>query len=634
MPQINVPGIGEVFADGFAEEQTMQRILSVLASADNVNSADAQRDLANKSKEASSGIFGLGRAVDKTSNQTKQGGQSLSAGLNSATTASAIFSRDLRRSASALSLSFSDLQSKPFALAQTVTDTLSKLASTGTIASTAIGALGGVAMADLFGVDGVLGKSLAGVGGAVTGFLSGATVPAMSAVAGFLFEKLNATSQAFMSVQKSGALLGGSFIEFRNFAHNANLTMAEFNNIFQKNGEAMASFGGQTERGAREFARANMAVNQLAGRELRALGFNFEDIGNVTAEVLQNFGEAGIAIDRTAIGTRAFAETVADAARQTKLMATLTGRSIDQQKEQERAQRKDAQVQASIAKLGPQQQKNIRDLITAFPQMRDVILDQVTFGSATSKNALMMANAMPQTTKAFTETVDGIKDGSLQAVEAFTKMAKSGDLARGELLNSADMTILSRFSNNEFLKTVEGAFLNLQQLTTSSINNTVRDVAADLTKLQSGQNAATNALLDLQDENRKLAMSLSKLTTNMLKNSDGIVGFVSAATGAITSGIQKLNQVAGIDSRSNVGGYNTEIGTQIDGKLNFSTQANSPGNPANNSTPNNTSSNLTNTGNPIIDARNKQFLDKLDELIGATKRGSGSLIDTIKQYMQ
>lgn len=632
MPQINVPGIGEVFADGFAEEQTMQRILSVLSSADNVNSADAQRDLADKSKEASSGILGLGRAVDKAGDQTRQGGQTFAAGLNSATSASAIFSRDLRRSASALSMSFSDLQAKPFALAQTMTEVIGKLAQNNRVFSSLVGALGGTAIADMLGADGPIAKSLAGAGGAIAGFLSTATVPMMAAIAGFLFEKLNATSTAFMSVQKSGALLGGSFIEFRNFAHNANLTMGEFNNIFQKNSEAMATFGGQTERGAREFARANMAVNNLAGRELRALGFNFEDIGNVTAEVLQNFGEAGVAIDRTAIGTRAFAETVADAARQTKIMATLTGRSIDQQKEQERAQRRDAQVQATIARLGPQQQKNIRDLITAFPQMRDLILDQVTFGSATSKNALMMANAMPETTRAFAETVDGIKDGSLQAVDSFVKMAKSGDLARGELLNNADMTILSRFSNNEFLKTIEGSFLNLQQLTTAAINNTVRDVGADLEKAQSGMNAATNALLNLQDANRKLGMSLSKLTTNMLKNSDGIVEFVATGTNAITAGIQKLNRVAGIDSRSNVGPYNTEIGAQIREVAETNNQIMSPGAMGGVANTSNTSSSLTNTGNPIIDARNKQFLDKLDELIAATKRSGSGIMDTISKY--
>tara|TARA_B100001057_G_scaffold196076_1_gene196808 strand:- start:52 stop:1977 length:1926 start_codon:yes stop_codon:yes gene_type:complete len=629
LPQINVPGIGEVFADGFAEEQTMQRILAVLASADNVNSADAQRDLAAASKAATGGIFGFGRTVDKTADQTKQGGQTLAAGLNSANTASAIFSRDLRRSATALSSSFSDLQSKPFALAQTVTETFTKLATGSKLVSAAVGGLLGTAIADMAGFSKKIGAALGLAGGALTE----AAVPLAGAVAGFLFEKLNAASGSFLEVQKSGALLGGSLVDFRNNAHNANLTMAEFNNIFKQNGEVMASFGGQTNRGAREFARANMALNRLHGVELRTLGFSFEDLGQATAEMMQNFAMSGVAIDNTAIQTQALAEATANQIRQQKTVAVLTGRSIEQQKQAERAQRKDAQVQAALARLGPQQRQEIERLISAFPEMRSTILDITTFGNITSKDAAMLSASLPSLTQGIVDTVKGIKSGGASegTAMAFKRFAENNQSIQQEFLNNADLIATTgRFTTNEFVKVTENSFLMSQQVMAKSINQTVNDVVDDFKKLQTGQNAATKALIGLQDENRKLGMSLSKLTTEMLRNSSGIVSFISDITSGLNTGIITFARTLGITpGQTIVGPYNAELDSQFsDFAPPADNQANSPGNPANN---------LVTTNNQptnILDQRNQALMSKLDELIAATKRGSGSLIDTIKQYMQ
>lgn len=631
MPQINVPGIGEVFADGFAEEQTMQRILAVLASADNVNSADAQRDLAAASKAATGGVFGFGRTVDRAADQTKQGGQTLAAGLNSANTASAIFSRDLRRSAGALSSSFSDLQSKPFALAQTVTETFTKLATGSKVVSAAVGGLLGTAIADMAGFSKTIGAALGLAGGALTE----AAVPLAGAVTGFLFEKLNAASGAFLEVQKSGALLGGSLIDFRNNAHNANLTMAEFNNIFKQNGEAMASFGGQTNRGAREFARANMELNRLHGVELRTLGFSFEDLGQATAEIMQNFAMSGIAIDNTAIQTKALAEATANQVRQQKTVAVLTGRSIEQQKQAERAQRKDAQVQAALARLGPQQRQEIERLISAFPEMRSTILDITTFGGITSKDAAMLSASLPTLTQGIVDTVQGIKSGGAGegTAMAFKRFAENNKAIQDDFLNNADLIAQLRpgGATNEFVKVTENTFLMSQQVMAKSINKTINDVVDDFTKLQTGQNAATKALINLQDENRKLGMSLSKLTTEMLRNSNGVVSFISDITSKLNTGVITFAQTLGINpGQTRVGGYNAELDSSFsDFAPAASNQANSPGNPTNNTIPNS-----NNTSNNLIDQRNKALMDKLDELIATTKRGSGSLVDTIKQYLQ
>ena len=563
LPTINVPGIGEVFADGFAEEQTMNRILAVLQSSDNANSPEAQQRLASAANTASSSVFNFSKRTQKAGDDTSQAGSRVVQGLSSAGAAATSYGRTMRQATQGVVQSFDQIEKQPFALAQSLTNMVLKagesLTGSGIFGRIVGGGLS-AGLAKLF-TDDSLKIGLTGVLGAALGKN---LVPVMSAITGFLFEKLNSTSQAFFDVQRSGALLGGSLIDFRNFAHNANLTMGEFTNIFKNNGEAMASFGGQTNRGAREFSRATEAVMKN-NRELRTLGFSFEDIGMATADFMENLALSGVAINRSAVNTSEFAEAVATSIRQQKIVATLTGRSIEQQKQAERQQRKDAQVQAAIARLGPAQRDEIQRLISAFPEMRSVILDQVTFGQTISKDALMITGVLPTMTAGIEDATQGILNNTGMTASAFRNFAENNQAMRTEFLGSADMVAqLGRFTNNTFVKTAQDSIIMAQQATASAINKTINDVRDDLAKLQGGTNSATNALIGLQDENRKLALTLSKLTTEMLRNSSGVVNFISELTSGLNTGVIKIANFLGLQpGQTRVGPFNRELQTQF-----------------------------------------------------------------------
>ena len=75
MPTIDVPGIGQVFAEGFAEEQTMQRILAALQGRDSSDGATVS------TQRTQSAINQLGSTVQKTGASVQDGGQRASAGL-------------------------------------------------------------------------------------------------------------------------------------------------------------------------------------------------------------------------------------------------------------------------------------------------------------------------------------------------------------------------------------------------------------------------------------------------------------------------------------------------------------------------------------------------------------------------
>ena len=531
MPNINVPGIGEVYADGFAEEQTMQRILAVLSSADNANSAEAQTRLADASQRASTAVFGLGNAGTIASQATKRGSKEAEQGLTQAGRSGREFSTLMKSSSRTFISNFSRLDKDPFAATQ-----------------------------GLVKVIGAAGDSLSKI--PYLGTVLGGVTTAAAAAVGFVLEKMTATAQAFDKVQSTGALLGGSLLQLRINAHASSLTMSEFGNIFAKNGEAMASFGGQTLRGAREFARANQTLQEFHGVQLRQLGISFEDMGMATAEMIQNFALSGVSIQNAGIETKEFAIATANQVRLQKISAALTGRSIDQQKEAERQLRRDAAVQSAIQRLSGPTQAAIKNLIATMPQFKDVILDQIQGGTLMHKNSLMMAGMAPLQVEAMQETVEAIKSGATNAgPEFFKKLTDQSPAILREVQNQGDIAQLIRFSSNQFVQFAATTFPDAQKLMTASINNTVKDVMSDMERTLTDANATSKALFELEKENRKLAMAISSLTTGLLGRTNGITSMIALATKTATSGIEFLNKMFGAPStnQTSVGEGNTEV---------------------------------------------------------------------------
>lgn len=556
MPTIDVPGIGSVFADGFAEESTMQRILAAIQGQENGGGATVT------TQRTQSAITQLGSTVQKTGASVQDGGQRATSGLMMVGPAAQRLSSNLTASSRSLSQSFESAAQAPFAFANTVVQMGAKIAGDSKILTTAIGAIGGAAMADLFGQDGPIAKTVAAALGGTAGALFGdATTTALAGIAGFLFEKLNATTDAFFKVQSTGAILGGSLIQLRTNAHASNLTMAEFTNVMAKNSEQMASFGGQTIKGAREFARANQRLTQLHGQELLQLGVSFEDMGMATSDMMQQFARSGIAIESAGVNTREFAQATRNQITQQKIVAALTGRSIEQQKQAERAQRKDAVVQASLQRLAPEQRAEMERLISAFPHLKDAILDQAVFGTATSAEALRQVSVFPTAMNGIAGAVDDITAGIGGAGDAFVKSAQFSDEIQAENLAAGDMiATLGRFTSNALVKTATDSFVPMQELMMASINKTAKNVAADMARIGSASNAATAEITKMIVANRAVGMSLSNLTTGVLSNSDGIVSVLSSAMNGIADTANNFALRMGLPTSTAAGPFNSEVG--------------------------------------------------------------------------
>ena len=229
-------------------------------------------------------------------------------------------------------------------------------------------------------------------------------------------------------------------------------------------------------------------------------------------------------------------------------------------------------------------------------------------------------------TDAFIQGSKDIMSGSTGAFESLSALSQNSDVIQGELDNM-DMVIsqISRFTNNELVKTMEASFLDFRKLAVGAMNKTGRDIVTDMAQVGSESNKATNALIDLQVENRKLAMNLSTLTTQFLANSSGIVGFLGAATGALNDGIAKLKDMAGITPGTNVGGFNTEVLGNVTTQLgNIQSQAEEENNITN--TTGTAGASSANTANKTLTVSDPVLQNQINELT-KVMRSTNSRVD-------
>jgi hypothetical protein len=369
LPSIEVPGIGYIDANGFAEEQTMQRILAAIQGQDGGGGGGAgMGTLAAGANKAGSSLRSLSSS-----------GLQASGALSDASGAIKSSGNDIRAAQIRYARSLKDVQG------------MTRAAATGPLET--INAMFGGLKNYVSGSGGLLdqldGNVTSALGAVVKGLFDTAAL-----IGGSLVGDLNAMGKEFREAQQAGALLGGDMVAFRTAAVTAGLSMTEFNSILKRQGNDFARFAGQTRVGALEFMRQNADLINTQGSDLLRLGLNFEDMGSRTAEFLGTLTLAGEGIDKFRYDTGSLSMAIRQQVVQQKALAAINGTTLEQERDKQRAARQDMVLQASLNGLNAKNKDEINNLVAAYPQIATAIKEIAVFGSVTTEAGAMqmMAN--------------------------------------------------------------------------------------------------------------------------------------------------------------------------------------------------------------------------------------------------
>ena len=213
--------------------------------------------------------------------------------------------------------------------------------------------------------------------------------PVFAAVAGAADDVV----ASYRAVAQTGATFGGSISNFATAASQAGMSMAEFGSMIQKNGNAMTAFGTTTEGGASNFARVSKQLRSTSS-ELYALGFSTQDINQGLASYGALMKSQGLQ------GKKSNAELAQGAKTYLKEMDALakaTGQSRAQVEESMAAMAKDAQFQASMSGLGEGVRNSFLAVTGGLPKgLETFAKDIMSTGTATTEENQKLMAMMPQ----------------------------------------------------------------------------------------------------------------------------------------------------------------------------------------------------------------------------------------------
>jgi len=532
-------GTEQVILENAAQEETLQRLVEIARggfgdTSSGLNAANRAATGASQGlKRAGSSAESMAASADSAGDQLGRVGSAMGSYANS-----------IDRSASRMATGMRSMADNPFMVADTLVNVMDSFRDAG-LKAKILATAGGAAAGALFTAGD---KMTGGIAGGLLG-LSATVAPGLTAMfAGMFVKVLKDTTENFINLQKNGAILGGSLTDARLAAHGSGLSMKQFTNVMGKAGSEMSVFGGQTLRGAKMFGDLNSAVIKgQTGRRLLQLGIGFEDMGVRTAEMIAHLSESGISFESNAVAVDAAKKRVVELAMQQKTLAAINGTTIEQEKEKQRMQRKDAQLNAIMLGMGEKEREGIQQLTAQFPQFGQFIKETVAFGGPVSKGALMQQAQMGATTDALGQTIAEIQAGGGKgAVDALKELQKTSPALQADLQNQAELVKLSLVSQNDFIQTATNNFQSQFEMFNKANNDVIGSITDDFEKLKNGSDDLTNTVVSLQQNQQQLTVEMTKTATALISQSGAVQDILVGTTRTLNNTLTVLNESMGV----------------------------------------------------------------------------------------
>jgi len=532
----------QVRLDNAAQEDTLRRIEDLLGRG-LFNADGSIASLGNSADRTAGKLDNAGRSADDLADSTEGASQSMQASMKQFDT----FQKSLARSTVRVSGSLGNLARSPVEVHKALLGVASDLMDSGRVLGSIMGATLGAAITDM--VDGGIS---AGITASLTGGVMGALAPALTGalagvVGGAFLQILEDTATGFNKIQQAGGLLGGSMLNARIASHSAGLTMEQFSNVMQKSSQEMAMFGGQTIRGAAAFADFSKSVTTgETGTNMLRMGVSFEEMGVRTAEFMAHLVESGVNLQTQGFSASAAAKSVEQLTKQQKALAAINGTTLDQEREKQRAARKDAQLNASMIGLTQDQRQGMQQLVSQFPQFSQFIKETVAFGGPVSKASLMQVSQMGATTDALGNTIEQIMAGGGQgAIDAFKQLQETSPLLQRDLENQAELVKLGLVTQNEFINVANQNFQDQFELFNKSQQRVVDSITEDFDKMAEGADNLTTTMINLQQKQQESLNNIADIATKLTSQSDGIGATMLGIAEMVRTGTAALNTTLG-----------------------------------------------------------------------------------------
>lgn len=366
--------------------------------------------------------------------------------------------------------------------------------------------------------------------------------------AGTLLEKLGKfvdfNASIFKTLAQNGATFGGSVIKLREAAVEANMPLLQFVDLVQQNSKGLAGLFGTVDQSMPTLQRFTRELRDRTINELSQFGLNLEETAEFGATVLELERARGNA-DR--IRSMDLASITVDYTKNLVKLSKLTGASVSELDQQNKALSVNGAFQAQLAGMAPEEANRLNNMVASLGAV-DGNLGQLAM------ELIALGAPITETSRNLTAMSGGaIND----AILAFSR--GNGDVE--SLMNAL------RASANEAIKTGEGfgdaAFAGGSfGEGLSALAKLAGGQSEMLDKEMGARDANTQALVAATDKLQKLEVQAEKAGLAIAK------AFIETVPHRIDKGLDMLTAlIAGEEGKGGLAGAITDIMEKLRGLM-------------------------------------------------------------------
>lgn len=366
------------------------------------------------------------------------------------------------------------------------------------------------------------GKLLAGTSNSSDLFASFEKLPGVAGLVATGFKKVAQFQEenldAYQKITDAGVSFGGSLTDMRTAAASTYMTLEQFSGLMKRNSETFAKLGGNVDQGARAFTGlSNSLLKSEAGDSLRALGYTTVQVNEGLAGYLAATGGRN---QKEMQNTTAMTKGATEYLTQLDALATITGKSREEQEKQLKEASANAAYEAYLQTLDEEGKKKatlamqnalatggkagadvLKSQLLGLPPMTEAAQKLTALGPNVANGIKQMGDAVNDTSKTMKDVEKGRAAAQVGASKDAERLGKS-TLAAMSFMSGPDAQAAQALQRADNVNKQQGiktaADAEAQMKTVAAEQKKRRESeAADAVQAQKAMQEMTQALLSI-----------------------------------------------------------------------------------------------------------------------------------------
>lgn len=356
----------------------------------------------------------------------------------------------------------------------------------------------------------------------------------MMALAGTAYKR---NADMFNTLNASGAVFADGLEGMRKASYDAGMTTEQFSRTIQKNSATFAQAGIGVTEATKLMGGAMKIGGESMKRDMLALGYGFEEQGELMAETMANMRASGKAL--TAGDQAAIAQQTAKYAENLKVISAITGEDAKKKMQEAKEAAANLAFQQKLAGMDAKQRDNIMNAMANMSkQQQKNFMDTMVFGQVVNKAGAAMEATSTNFAANNQALVDAAKNGTLDAESARNINAKFAEGVRQDMLNAKEIGMAGLADVGGIAKDLSVIMADELKMRQKFNQETVKAVE-DQIKGQKDQakdpDSATGKMVDNMQKAQEILVAQQKLT-------DGLADQYSKVIAQTLKGVTDLQE--------------------------------------------------------------------------------------------